>query len=216
MREQCQPRPCSATEAVARALSLVQRGDGEYRLGTGDYRPRTVGGKLIDLPYTTRDDSKMGCDCAGVICWCYKLVRHRPGYNVGGPYNVEEHMNCNSMLGDAMRGNDVFKIVADDPRPGDVIAYPSFFLYDQDGKRLKGDDGNDMHWIGHTAIVVGVSRIPRWDVHHPRWDLLDVVQVKGPDGRSPAALATDGSIWMHHDEQWPKAQHRSWLMRAIP
>ncbi len=150
----------------------------------------------------------MGCDCAGLVVWAYKVRRHRPGYNKGGMFDVEDDANCNSMLGDAMGTRDLFELASGDPRPGDVIAYPSFWLHDEHGKRL--------HFIGHTCVVIGVSRLRGWDPKMPRYDQLDVVQVKGPDGRAPAAIATDGSIWSHHDAQWPRPEHRSYLLRALP
>lgn len=206
-------RPCSAAEAVQRALSIVGK-SGQYVLGTGDYRPRVIGGRLVDTPWTERDDGLIGCDCAGLIVWCYKLRRHRPGYNRGGRFDVSDDLNCNSMLGDAMGAGELFEIATGDPRPGDVIAYPSFYLYDAGGNKLRREDGSAMHWIGHTCIVIGTGRVTNWDWMRPAWHLLDVAQCKGPDGRRPGVIATDGSIWSHHDSVWPKADHRSYLLRA--
>lgn len=204
------PRPCHASFAVARALSLVDKG-GQYVLGTGNYKPQGV----VDLPWSAREsDGLIGCDCAGLIVWAYKVPRHRLGYNHGGGYDVEDDLNCNSMLGDAMGAHDLFTLAEGMPQPGDVIAYPSFYLYDSYGRPLLSD-GKPMHWIGHTCIVVSSGRVGSWDPAHPRHDLLDVVQVRGPDRRAPAAIQTDGSIWMHHDETWPKPQHRSYLLRAV-
>lgn len=208
-------RPASAAEAVERATRVIGKG-GQYVLGTGDYRPRSVAARLIDTPWTERSDGLIGCDCAGLVTWAYKLRRHRPGYNARGRFGVEDDINCNSMLGDAMGAQDLFETVLGDPRPGDVIAYPSFYLYGPDGKRLRREDGSEMHWIGHTCIVIGTSRVTNWDPVTPAWHALDVAQCKGPEGRRPAVLATDGSIWSHHDTVWPKAQHRSYLLRARP
>lgn len=206
-------RPASADEAVTRAKSIVGKG-GQYVLGTGDYRPRVIAAKLIDQPWSTRSDGLIGSDCAGFVVWCYKLRRHRPGYNAGGKFGVEDDLNCNSMLGDAMGRQELFETVTGDPRPGDVIAYPSFYLYDVDGNRLRREDGSLLHWIGHTSIVIGTGRVTNWDPVLPPWHLLDVAQCKGPEGRKPGVIATDGSIWSHHDHMWPKPQHRSYLLRA--
>jgi hypothetical protein len=208
------PRPASPAEAVQRAIRLLSAG-GCYALGTGDYRPRTLAGVLTDQPWTERErDHLIGCDCAGLICWAYKLERHRPGYNRGGEYDVEDDLNSNSFLGDAMGARDLFTLVADSPRLGDVIAYPSFYLYDDQGKRLQ-HDGQDLHWIGHVALVVGISRYTDWRPDAPQFSQLDIVQVKGPDRRAPAAVATDGSVFDHHNAQWPKEKHRAWLLRAV-
>ncbi len=71
------PRPCSATEAVWRALSLVDNG-GMYVLGTGDYLGE-------NLPPWTSRGPLIGSDCAGfAMSWCYKLPRHRKGYRTQG------------------------------------------------------------------------------------------------------------------------------------
>lgn len=203
------PRPASAAEAVDRALSLVGK-PGAYQLGTGDWRPSWIGGQLIDKPWTERErDHAIGCDCAGfAIAWCYKLRRHRPGYNKGATTfgDVEDDLNVNSILSDAISASpDLFALVASAPRPGDLLCYPTFRLA-----------GIPQPFIGHVGIVTGVSRMTGWDPTSPRYDLLDVAQCKGPDGRAPAVIATDGSIWAHHAEVWPKPEHTVYLVRAIP
>lgn len=210
-------RPCSATEAVARARSIIGKG-GQYALGTGDYRPRVINGSSIDVPWTEREsDHTIGCDCAGLICWAYCIRRHRPGYNSthGQRYDVIDDVNCNSMLGDAMGAMELFQLATDAPQPGDVVAYPSFYLHDSYGRPLL-HDGQPLHFIGHTGLVIGVSRVSAWDWNHPRFELLDIAQCRGPDGRAPGVLATDGSIWAHHNDVWPKPEHRAYLLRAVP
>ena len=195
------PRPCSSSEAVARALSIVGKG-GQYVLGTGDYRPTAQ----HDEPWTTRD-GMTGSDCAGfAISWAYKLVRHRPGFNRGAWATVADDLNCNSAIEDAQHNQELFEIVST-PAPGVLLAYPTF--------TLKGHDGQPLRFIGHVGIVTSVRRCTEWDHDHPRYDLLDVAQCCGPNGRRPAVIATDGSLWRHHDEAWPKPEHRTWMLRAL-
>lgn len=188
-----QPRPCLAATAVERTLSLVGKG-GQYVLGTGDY---LGDGKP---PWTTRAGLS-GSDCAGfAMCWAYKLPRHRPGYNHGAWSSVSDDINCNSGIEDAEHARDLFELT-DTPRLGDLLTYPTFTV---SGKRF----------IGHVGIVVGVSRVLEWDPAIPQYELLDIAQCKGPNGRAPAVVATDGSVWAHHDTLWPKLQHRTRILRA--
>jgi hypothetical protein len=201
-----EPRPCSAAEAVARALSIVGKG-GQYELGTGDYRPQPTfpGAPDVDLPWTTNDLGARGSDCAGFAgCWCYKLPRHRPGYNRGPWSTCSDDLNCNSKLEDARHGRDLFAVVTDAPQPGDILAYPTIYL------------PGHPPFCGHECIVVGVSRAAAFDISKPDWSLLDVAQCCGPNGRAPAVVASDGSIWNQHDHLWPKPEHRSELIRALP
>lgn len=194
-------RPCSAAEAVERALSLVGKG-GQYVLGTGDH----VGEGLP--PWTTRDGVS-GSDCAGfAMCWAYKLRRHRKGFNVGSWATVSDDLNCNSAIEDARHERDLFELVTGAPQPGDLVTYPTF--------KLVGIDGQTRTFIGHVGIVTSVTRVLEWDPATPQYELLDVVQCKGPNGRKPAVVATDGSLWAHHDTVWPKPQHRTVLLRVRP
>lgn len=189
---------------------------GEYELGTGDYRPRVIGTYLIDVPWTDAGD-KRGSDCAGfAISWCYKLRRHRPGFNKGGGFDVEDDLNCNSVLGDAMGARECFELATGVPKPGDLLVYPSFYLYDASGAKLRDEAGHVRQWIGHVGIVVNNKRVTMWDSKHPRYDLLDVAQCRGPNGRKPGILLTDGSIWLHHAEVWPKPQHTVYVVRVLP
>jgi hypothetical protein len=203
-----EPRPTSASVAVQRALSLLRHPSNAttgYALGTGDYRPLTLGLNLIDLPWTLHGDTK-GSDCAGFVVWCLKLPRHRPGFNHGNPsgideYDVQDDLNSGSFLGDAFGEHDVFTVVSDAPQPGDVLAYPTIRL-------------NRLVFIGHTAIVVDTSRVI-WSTGWTAYHELDIVQVCGPNGRMPAAVRTDGSVFQRHSEQWPKEHHRAWLLRMV-
>src|ERR1700678_4053031 len=89
-------------EALQRAQSLVNQG--EYILGTGDYRPRQdANGNSLDLPYTQHNGSgPSGADCAGfAVCWCYKVVRHQPGFNHGSWATISDDINVDSVIEDA-------------------------------------------------------------------------------------------------------------------
>ena len=191
------PRPCSATEAVQRALSLVGQG-GQYLLGTGGYRPTAV----PDLPWTELD-GELGSDCAGfAISWCYKLPRHRPGYNHGVWSTVEDDLNCNSAIEDADHAGELWERVLT-PAPGCLILYPTIRL-----------QGHPQPWIGHVKIVTGVTRCTTWDGAAPDWSLLDTVECCGPNHRQPAVVAGTGATMLGHDRLWPRAEHRTMMLRA--
>lgn len=206
--------PCSAGEAVERARRVIGKG-GQYVLGTGDYRPTYVASKLIDVPWTDRD-GQTGSDCAGfAICWCYKLKRHRPGFASGmvpdefhDQSDVDDDINCNSLLEDCLTVQELASLVESGiPQPGDLLVYPSL--------RLKLHDGSIFKTIGHVGIVLSNARIVgnAWQWRDPPYHLLDVAQCKGPNGRVPAVIQTDGSLWEAHDDKWPKPAHRSRVVR---
>lgn len=182
------PHPMwGAKEAVRRALELVGRGI--YQLGTGD-----IG--------STGDDPR---DCFGfAVCELYGLRRHRPGFNHGPWSTVEDDLNCNSLIEDAVHARELAEVVYT-PAPGVLLAYPTIRL-----------PGHPEPWIGHIAIVVGVSRCASWDHGRPNYSLLDVAQCRGPDGRRPGIVATDGSVWDHHDALWPRPEHRTVMLRVLP
>lgn len=186
-------RPCSSSDAVARALSLV--GHGIYKLGTGDH----------DSP----DDGPS--DCAGfAINKCYQVPRHRPGFNKHNPsgidvYDVEDDINSNSALGDAFGARDLFAVVeihADPPQPGDLLAYPTI--------RIRDAHGEVHTFVGHVVIVTAVNS---WN---GTWASLDIVQMHGPQGRRPGINAGTGAHFDAYVAQWPKVEHRPWLLRVVP
>ncbi|HEU4726784.1 MAG TPA: peptidoglycan-binding domain-containing protein [Kofleriaceae bacterium] len=198
------PRPCTAEEAVARAMSILNKG-GQYQLGTGDYRPKTVDNQLVDLPWTTSSGGALGSDCAGfALSWCYKIPRHRPGLNVGPWSTCSDDLNCNSALEDADHARDLFARATGRVQPGDLLTYPTITLPDHPGKE----------WIGHVGIVIGVSRAAGFNLASPDYSLLDIAQCCGPNGRAPAVIRSDGSVWNQHDHQWPLPQHRTVVLRA--
>ncbi len=209
--------PCSADEAVIRARRVIGKG-GQYVLGTGDYKPTTLAGRLIDLPWTARL-GLVGSDCAGfAICWCYKLRRHRPGFAGGrvpeafrDQSDVDDDINCNSLIEDALTTKEICELVTTGiPLAGDLLVYPTL--------RIKGADGELHTFIGHVAIVLSNARVSpsQWNWSRPPYHLLDVAQCKGPNERTPAVIQTDGSIWEMHDAKWPKPAHRSCVIRMKP
>jgi hypothetical protein len=202
-----EPRPCSPAEAVQRARRIANQG-GQYILGSGSYHPKTLGGVLNDVPWTIGPGGLVGSDCAGFACWAYKLPRHRPGYNHGSWATVSDDLNTNSWIEDSEHERELFYPATSRPEPGDLLCYPTITLL--------GSDGEHHTFIGHVGIVVGVERATSWDSGHPRYDLLDVAQCRGPNGRAPGVILTDGSIWLAHDERWPKWEHRTKVLRAVP
>jgi len=193
------PRPCSADEAVARALSLVGRG-GAYELGGGDYHP--AGG--VDLPWTQNGEGLLVCDCSRfAICWCYRLPGARPGFNAGSWATVSGHINPNSAIEDADHRRELFARAAT-PFLGALIMYPTIRLA-----------GHADPWIGHVQIVTGLARCTEWDAAHPDWSLLDTAECKGPPGRSPGVVAGTGASMSAHDRDWPKPAHRTVMLRVL-
>lgn len=182
------PRPhYTASAAVAQARALVGRG--VYTLGTGDD--------------TSKGDDPR--DCFGfAVCELYGIKRHRPGFNEGSWATVSDDLNCNSAIEDADHARELFERVFT-PAPGVLLVYPTIRLA-----------GHPQVWIGHVGIVVGVSRCLEWDHERPDYSLLDVVQCRGPNGRRPGIVATDGSVWDHHDATWPNPEHRTAMLRVLP
>lgn len=198
------PRPCTAASAVARARELLSapalgNATHSYQLGTGDFAPHDP-----DVPWTSSRGGPLGSDCAGLIVWAYELPRHRPGFNTGAWATVSDDLNSNSMIEDADHAQDLFRRVSL-PQPGDVLAYPTIRL-----------PGKQAPWIGHVALVVGTDRAGNWDPNAPQYHLLDIVQVCGPNGRTPAAIATDGAVFDRHSVIWPKPEHRTVMLRIVP
>jgi CHAP domain len=135
----------SMAEALQRAQSLVNQG--EYILGTGDYRPREdANGNCIDLPYTQHNGSgPAGADCAGfAVCWCYKVVRHQPGFNHGSWATVSDDINVDSVIEDARHTQEMGTVIKT-PVAGAWLLYPTI-----------RDPRNPQPFIGHVAIIESV------------------------------------------------------------
>lgn len=165
------------------------RGRGVYKLGTGD----------ID------SQGEEPRDCFGfAVCEVYGLKRHRPRFNRGPWATVSDDLNCNSAIEDALHARELFEIALR-PEPGVLLAYPTIRL-----------TGHPRPWIGHILIVVSVVRCLEWDPANPDYSLLDTVDCHGPDGRRPGITAGTGAACNLHDHDWPKAEHRTRMLRVLP
>lgn len=186
--------PCTADEAVKRGLDAFIRGGGIYWLGAGNFNPAAP-----DYPFTaTKID--WASDCRFACCFCWKLEAHQPGYNHGAWATVSDDLNYNSLLEDGEHARELCEVVDDTtehPKPGDIIAYPTI--------ELQGHT-----FIGHGALVIAVPTDYRPDEGFHR---LTILQVCGPNGRGPAILKTDGTVFDHHTATWPKPEHRTRLVR---
>ena len=174
-------------EALNEARRLT--GKGVYILGTGDWN--------------TPDDGAY--DCFGfALNKCYGVKRHRPGFNHGPWATVEDDLNCNSAIEDARHKKELFEEVPslNDVQAGDLIAYPTF--------RLKDENGVWHQYIGHIGLV-------EWRPFGPLRGFRDlhIIQCHGPNNRRPGIVATDGMIWDNHDHVWPKQEHRTAILRPI-
>lgn len=189
------PRPCSAEEAVERALRFV--GSGTYVLGAGNWSP----GDLADNPWTTKEGISDACDCWGYTSWCLKQPRHVPGFNRGSWATVSDDANCDSGIEDAEHLEQMFTI-APRPVPGDLVVWPS--IRDPNTrKRIR---------IGHVAIVVDASRCLEWDASAPAYDLLEVVQCQS--ATRPAVKRGSAVGWLFRDT-FRGRSNVAWRSRVI-
>lgn len=214
-----EPRPCSAVEAVQRAIRWVEKG-GVYWLGCGDYRAQFIGGSLVDAPWTPvpppEDDNALqamhagdpASDCRFAINYCYKLPAKRKGFNRGPWSSVEDWINYNSAIEDSEHARDLFETASGVPFPGDVVCYPTIYLQGADGLKHK--------FTGHGALVISVVRAAKFELARPNWSLLDIVHCHGPNGRGPAITRSNGAVFDHHDSQWHKPEHACRLLRIKP
>lgn len=191
------PRPKhTPAEALERCRALV--GKGQYLLGALD-----------------GDAARQVFDCTSFsMRYAFELAGKRLGFNrawtedwcTGTRASVVDHINSNSAIEDAMHERDLFEFVTGRPELGDLVVCPTIRLPDHPDKGP---------WIGHAAIVSGVDRSKhRWDPQAPQFALLDIIECRGPDGRSPAIRQTNGTYFDTWRQTWPKVNHRSWLLRV--
>jgi hypothetical protein len=198
------PRPCTPAEAVARALAWVDK-PGVYWLGAGNYHPHLIAGTMLDEPWTSAPNGAPASDCRFACCFCYKLPAHRGGFNKGTWASVSDDLNYNSAIEDSEHDRELFVPVDGPPAIGDILCYPTIWL-----------SGHLEPWIGHGAIVVGVSRAANFDPIAPKFSLLDIVHCHGPPMVGPAITKSDGTVFDAHSMRWPKLEHRSRLLRLVP
>jgi hypothetical protein len=189
--------PGDKPRSVQRALSMV--GEGSYWLGAGGWSRD----KTPDVPWTIAPNGQPACDCSRfALCWCHELPGHMPGFNDGQWATVADDLNSNSALEDAEHRQQLFTLVMGTPEPGDLIVYKTFRL-----------TGHPKQYVGHAAIIVGVRR----GYQPGRYELLDIVQVRGPNGKRPGCVKTDASVFAHHDAVWGDvASRRSAILRVRP
>ncbi len=182
-------------EAVNRAHSMVGRG--VYQLGAGGYNAKRQGA------FTAKNGYPEACDCSGFVTWCYRLPRHREGFNHGAWSSVSDDISTDSIVEDAEHRGDLFEI-ASRPEPGDLLVYPAI----REGKLRKR--------IGHVGIVVDASLCLEWSLEFPAYDLLRVVQCS--PGK-PAIKETSGAIWQFRNLVTPgqrnSAQDAKWRTRVV-
>lgn len=204
--------PCTAHEAVARMLTFAGV-EMPYELGSGDYHPRQEHGGIVDVPWTPGPSGVIGSDCAGAaICFAYKLARHRPGFASGrapklywDQSDVDDDINCNSAIEDALTVRELFTIV---PRgevilPGDLLTYPTLTIHAADGELHRFIGHVQMAIINPLAVKSGGP-----------YSSIVVAQCFGGNGRKPAIMVTDAHAMDRHDQQWPREQHRAQVLRV--
>lgn len=187
----------TALEAVARVQSLLALRDGVYYLGAGNYQP-----EHNDNPYTPSPYGP-AADCRVVFLHGWKVKQHRPSFNHGSWATVSDDVNYNSLIEDGLHKHElgVALPATTMPRPGDIIAYPTINL-----------PGHPQPFIGHGALV---ESVPANYAPGGGWHQLTTLQCMGPPRRGPAVLRVDGHAFDHHDADWPKAEHRTWLIRPM-
>jgi cell wall-associated NlpC family hydrolase len=189
------PRPCSAEEAVERALRYV--GHGTYALGAGAWTP----GELADNPWTRKNGFDDASDCWGYISWALKLPRHVPGFNKGPWATVSDDANTDSAIEDAEHLKQMF-IIAPRPEPGDLLVFPSVRDVETK-KRIR---------IGHVGIIVDSSRCLEWDPAAPAYDRLEVVQCQA--STRPAVKKGSGAGWLYRDT-FRGRKNPAWWSRVL-
>lgn len=180
----------TTAEYVARLLTQV--GKGEYQLGAGGWDSKKA--HTCFLPHWKT--GIVGCDCSAfAIKFGLKLRGHRPGFGRGPGARVTDDINSDSALYDAIHNHELFEIVNGPPREADLLITPSRFD-PRTGERTG---------IGHVRAVTG-NRALEWDhAILPRpWELVDVVECRGPNGKRPGVVVGTAAGCAKHDAKWVK------------
>ncbi|MBA3841159.1 MAG: hypothetical protein H0X39_00810 [Actinobacteria bacterium] len=187
--------PCSAEEAVTRMLSVEGNG-GQYLLGTGTYDPRHPG-----VPWTFRD-GKWGSDCAGAICFAYRIRRSRCGFNDQSQATVCDDLNVDSLLEDAdpRRGGHLeLGELATIPAPGILLITPTIRIPEK-----------QFYMMGHVRLIIDATK---WNPAAPKWADVIYLECHGPNGHRPGVTRNHGASVDQHDAVWPKWNHRAAMVR---
>jgi hypothetical protein len=193
-------------EAVNRAENAYKSKGGHYTLGGGDYYAGLGG---ADVTW----DSGGGSDCAGfAICFSWRLIRHRPGFNTGAWATVSDDINVDSAIQDADHARELFEpwdALHGPVLPGDLVVYPTIRI------PASAPPHNKLTFMGHVGLVyeVPVNWVPG-PPENNRFQELTVLQCHGPNGFAPAVVKTDGYYWAQHAKTWPLPQHTSRIIRV--
>lgn len=127
-------------------------------------------------------------DCAGyAICYTWGLSRHQPGFNHGPWATVSDDVNTDSMIEDAEHNQELFEFPQGMPMRGDLLVYKTIVI-------------GENRFIGHVSIITNVPN--GWVPGSGNYHRLDVIQCRGPNGKVPGVICSDGSVWDHHDAVW--------------
>lgn len=183
--------PCTALEAVDRAMRMFQQC--EYQLGAGDYDRRTDA------------TPQRAFDCCGfAISYAWKIRRHRPGYNrhtraselLPHGATVVDDVNVDSFYEDAAYGVQELGVALlqhEAPRPGDLAITRSI----RKGDVLHAPAFSEM---GHVRMF---TKGPvAWDPNHPSYASCTLVQIHGPNG-TVGPVVSSGLELDHWNANWP-------------
>lgn len=190
--------PCSPEEAVQRMLELEASRKGQYVWGTGAYQP-----KHPELMGMTTNSGLMGWDCAGAaISYAYRLMRHRPGFNVQGHATVSDDINCDSVLEDAdpaRGGMQELGEIVEIPAPGVLLITPTIRI-----------PAKNFVEPGHVRLIIDATH---WHPDVPLYENVIYLECHGPNGHTPGVTRSNGRSVDLHDQLWPRPLHRAAMVR---
>jgi len=127
--------------ALARSQKALP---GSYRLGAG-----APAGAISAY------DMSQACDCSGFVCWALGISRYQPELAFLKKALGHSWMNTDAIVADTLNPAGLFSVPAD-PRPGDLLVYPSYAYARSSGLALTDKRGPK---IGHVGIVTGTSSV---------------------------------------------------------